>query len=423
MRVTGVDRGHGSAYRQADMRGVRAAAAALLLTVSACHGADAVPASTPEATGGRVVGYFANWGVYARKYHVKDVETSGSADRLTDLVYAFGGTDQGRCRPGDAYADYRRPVSAAESVDGQGDAPGRAVAGNINQLRKLKLRHPRLRVLWSFGGWTGSQGFTAAAKDPAAFAASCAEVLDDPRWAGVFDGIDIDWEYPNACGQTCDTSGREAFTSVVAALRARLGPKRLITAAISGDADPGGALDAADYAGAATELDWVNAMTYDYFGAGAEPGPTAPHSPLTAYPGIPDRNDTVEATVAKLLGMGVPARRILLGIGLYGRGWSGVTSAAPGGTSDGRADGTYEKGVEDYRVLKRSCPPVGTVGGTAYAFCGGQWWSYDTPATIAEKVSWARSQGLGGAFVWELSGDTADGELLDAIAAGWSHAS
>jgi chitinase len=418
VRVTAVDRGGRAAYRQADMRGVRAAAAASLLALSACHGADHEPRPAPtHRPFERVVGYFANWGVYARDYQVKDVETSGAADRLTDLVYAFGGTDQGRCRPGDAYADHGRRVAAAESVDGRADAPGQPVAGNINQLRKLKQRHPGLRVLWSFGGWTGSQGFSAAAGDPARFAASCADLLDDPRWAGVFDGIDIDWEYPNSCGQTCDTSGRESLRAVVAALRAKLGANRLITAAISGDAEPGGALDAADYAGAAAGLDWVNAMTYDYFGAGAEPGPTAPHSPLTAYPGIPDAADTVEATVAKLRGMGVPARKILLGIGLYGRGWTGVTSAAPGGASTGRADGTYEKGVEDYRVLTRSCPPVGTVGGTAYAFCRGQWWSYDTPATVAGKLAWARGQGLGGAFVWELSGDTADGELLAAIAA------
>jgi chitinase len=400
---------------------VRAASAALLvLTLSACQGNEAAPDTRTGRSAERVVGYFTNWGVYARDYQVKDVETSGAAGRLTDLVYAFGGTDQGKCRPGDAYADYQRRVTAAESVDGQGDAGGPGLKGNINQLRKLKLRHPGLKVLWSFGGWTGSQGFTAAAADPAAFAASCAEVLDDPRWAGVFDGIDLDWEYPNACGVTCDRSGREAFGELVTAMRARFGPGRLITAAITGDADPGGALDATDYATAAAGLNWVNAMTYDYFGAGSKPGPTAPHSPLTTYPGIPDADDTVQATVGKLVRMGVPRGKILLGIGLYGRGWSGVTSASPGGTSTGRAKGTYEQGLEDYKVLKTSCPPVGIVGGTAYAFCAGQWWSYDTPETIAGKIRWAMAQGLGGAFVWELSGDTDDGELVGAVTTGFA---
>ncbi|MFB7699812.1 glycosyl hydrolase family 18 protein, partial [Streptomyces sp. NPDC056099] len=64
---------------------------------------------------------------------------------------------------------------------------------------------------------------------------------------------------------------------------------------------------------------------------------------------------------------------------------------------------------------KNSCPSTGTVAGTAYAHCGTNWWSYDTPATIASKTAWAKNQGLGGSFFWELSGDTADGELIKAI--------
>lgn len=73
---------------------------------------------------------------------------------------------------------------------------------------------------------------------------------------------------------------------------------------------------------------------------------------------------------------------MLLGLGFYGRGWTGVTQAAPGGTATGAAPGTYEAGIEDYKVLKTRCPANGTVAGTAYAKCGSQWWSYDTPATV-----------------------------------------
>ena len=38
-------------------------------------------------------------------------------------------------------------------------------------------------------------------------------------------------------------------------------------------------------------------------------------------------------------------------------------------------------------MLKTSCPATGTVAGTAYANCGSNWWSYDTPATIAGKMT------------------------------------
>jgi chitinase len=33
-------------------------------------------------------------------------------------------------------------------------------------------------------------------------------------------------------------------------------------------------------------------------------------------------------------------------------------------------------------------------------------------------MSYARNQGLGGAFFWELSGDTGNGELISALAGG-----
>lgn len=36
-------------------------------------------------------------------------------------------------------------------------------------------------------------------------------------------------------------------------------------------------------------------------------------------------------------------------------------------------------------------------------------------ATIRGKVDYARQQGLGGTFFWELSGDTPGGELITAI--------
>jgi len=369
-----------------------------------------------------VVGYFTDWGVYGRDYQVKDVETSGSAATLTDLVYAFGQVKGGRCAPADSWADFQKPIAKADSVDGAADAAGTALRGNFGQLRKLKAKHPALKLIWSFGGWSGSDGFAEAAHDPAAFAASCRALLSDPRWSGLFDGVDIDWEYPNACGVTCDTSGRDALARVLGAMRTALGPDALITAAVTGDV---GKLTSADYAAAARPANWLNAMTYDYFGTAADGGAgddtedlhqTAPHSPLTAYPGIPRDSATTSATVDELLRLGIPAEKLLLGIGFYGRGWTGVTSPAVGGTASGPATGRYEKGLEDYEILARRCPPTGTVGGTVYAHCGSEWWSYDTPETIKTKMAYARSRALGGAFAWELSGDTPDAKLLKAMA-------
>ncbi|MYS06331.1 chitinase, partial [Streptomyces sp. SID6041] len=146
-------------------------------------------------------------------------------------------------------------------------------------------------------------------------------------------------------------------------------------------------------------------------------GPTAPHSPLTSYPGIPAQGFNSADAIAKLKAKGVPASKLLLGIGFYGRGWTGVTQSAPGGTATGPAAGV-EPGNQYYKVLKTTCPATGTIAGTAYAHCGTDWWSYDTPATVGTKMAWAKSQGLGGAFFWEFNGDTVDGELVNAISNG-----
>ncbi|GAA2054486.1 hypothetical protein GCM10009757_30260 [Streptomyces cheonanensis] len=384
-------------------------------------GATAPAAQEVTTTAGDVkLGYFAEWGVYNRNYHVKNIVDSGSADKITHINYAFGNVQNGECTIGDSYAAYDRFYSAAESVSGQADSwDTGALRGNFNQLRQLKELNPDLKVLWSFGGWTWSKGFGEAMQNPERFAQSCYNLVNDPRWEGVFDGIDLDWEYPNACGDSCDTSGPAVFGDMMQAFRGVFGDQ-LVTAAITADASDGGKIDAADYARGAEYADYLAVMTYDFFGAWAPTGPTAPHSPLESYDGIPQDGFNSAAAISKLKAQGVPSEKLLLGIGFYGRGWTGVSQAAPGGTASGAAPGTYEAGIEDYKVLATNCPATGTVAGTAYAHCGSQWWSYDTPQTVTDKMGWAKDQGLGGAFFWEFSGDSADGALVDAIHTGLS---
>jgi chitinase len=368
----------------------------------------------PPSSGRRILGYFVQWGVYGRNYHVKNIATSGSAAKLTHINYAFGNVVNGQCAIGDAYADYDRFYDAAGSVDGVSDTwDAGALRGSFNQLRKLKRLYPNLKILWSFGGWTWSGGFGQAAANPTAFANSCYNLVHDPRWNGVFDGIDIDWEYPNACGMSCDGSGPQAFVTLMAALRSRFGSE-LVTAAV-----PAGYqnINVANYGAAAQHVDWYNVMTYDFFGAWASTGPTAPHSPLHSYAGIPQANFFGDYAIQLYKSKGVPASKLILGIGFYGRGWTGVPNVNGGlnQSASGPAPGTYEQGTEDYKVLVSRCPATGTVAGTAMAYCGGTWWSYDTPSTIAGKMAYTRSQGLGGAFFWELSGDTGGGALISAL--------
>jgi chitinase len=383
-------------------------------SIKTSSSASSKSSSSTATTGGKkVIGYFTQWGVYGRNYHVKNIATSGSADKLTHIVYAFGNVTNGQCVIGDSYADYDKFYSAADSVDGNADSwDAGALRGSFNQLRKLKKMYPHIKVVWSFGGWTWSSGFGQAAANATSFANSCYGLVKDPRWADVFDGIDIDWEYPNECGNTCDTSGFSGYKNLMQALRARFGNNLLVTSAIGAGPSK---INAADYAGAAQYLDFYMVMTYDYFGAFAAQGPTAPHSPLYEYPGIPQAGFASDVAVQLLKSKGIPASKILLGVGFYGRGWTGVSQAAPGGAASGAAQGAYEPGINDYKVLKNSCPATGTIAGTAYAKCGSEWWSYDTPQTLVGKMDYVNQQNLGGTFFWELSGDTANGELINVL--------
>ena len=96
----------------------------------------------------RQVAYFIQWGIYGRSFFVKNVDTSGAAQRLTHINYAFGDVAPNAdgdvvCRSADPWADYDRPVSAGESVDGVEDTWAQPLRGNFNQLLKLKAKHPQ----------------------------------------------------------------------------------------------------------------------------------------------------------------------------------------------------------------------------------------------------------------------------------------
>src|SRR5699024_8279968 len=123
-----------------------------------------------------------------------------------------------------------KAYTADQSVNGKADTWDQPLRGNFNQLRQLKAKYPHLKVLFSMGGWSWSGGFgQAAASDAsaAAFAKSCRDMVEDTRWADVLDGIDIDWEYPNARGLTCDNSGSESSPRLLKALRKEFGNDRV----------------------------------------------------------------------------------------------------------------------------------------------------------------------------------------------------
>ncbi|MET7424846.1 glycosyl hydrolase family 18 protein [Dactylosporangium sp. NPDC005555] len=444
----------------------------------------AVTVTTDDAVGAgnyAKVGYFVQWGIYGRQYFVKNLDTSGAAAKLTHVNYAFANLDpvnltclQGVTRgttqnpqdpdqgtgAGDADADYARPFSAAQSVDGVADTGWETLRGNYNQLRKLKAKHPGLKVLISLGGWTYSKYFSDAAATQASrekLVRSCIDVYikgNLPLYngaggpgsaAGIFDGIDLDWEWPGAEGHPGNHWGpqdKANNTLLLAEFRKQLdaiGGKRYLLTAFT-PADPAkiaAGWDITHNDGTPSvfdSLDFANVQGYDFHGAGSDNS----WEPLrTGHQGnlYGDAQDpysftfSVQNAVAAYTSAGVNPRQLTVGFAFYGRGWQGVTAGTTNGEwqpATGAAPGQFaeEAGTRGYANLLAMVPgctvyhDVQSIATSCFTGNGGQWWTFDDTWSIDRKTAWLKQQGLLGGMIWEMSGDTTSGTLMTALNTG-----
>ncbi|MER5770697.1 glycoside hydrolase family 18 protein [Streptomyces sp. NPDC001985] len=397
------------------------------------------------------IGYFSQWGIYGRDYHVKNLETSGQAAKLTHINYAFANVSpEGKCLitgplgEADSWADYVRPVDASQSVDGVGDTADQRLAGNFNQLRELKAKNPNLKVLISLGGWTWSTHFSEAvftAEKRKSLVSSCLDIyikgnlpVDGARGgegaaAGVFDGVDIDWEWPGSAGEA-DTPYRpedkKNFTALVKEFRTQLDAHARSEARKTGKKAKHYDLSAFVPTAPAKidagfevpkimrDFDFVNLQGYDFHVSGEKT--TAQQSALYA------KNDfSVHQTVGDWLKRGAPAHKLVVGMPFYGQGWTGVSGGGDGmgQPAERPAPAVHQPGFEDYKVLKKLADSgkyqVHRKHGQAWLFDGTTLWTYDDPKVLDAKTEYIRDRGLGGAMFWSLDGDTENGELVKAV--------
>ena len=395
-----------------------------------------------------IVAYYPEWGAAYQHYYVKNVETSGSAKKITVLNYAFiepGPDSSGNiiAKFMNPYLDYQQVYSADSSVDGTADDSTQLLRGQFNQLKKLKAMHPGLKIVISIGGWTGSTWFSDAALTPQSREKFVNDCIDKfiygnlPRInnvggngvaAGIFDGFDIDWEFPVTGGDEGihhNKNDRENLSELITLFRKKLDglkPGFLLTAAIPAR---GSDLWKFDLAKDQVNINWYNLMTYDFHGSWDNKADhhTNLFSPPadTIFKGI---KESFAGSVHFLIdSAGVSPDKIVPGAAFYGRGWKVSNSANHGLYQPGIvAKGIFESGFNNYKDL---ISPLNN--GYEYHWDNdamAPWlfnprdstiWSFDDPESVALKTRFAYAHKLRGLMFWEISGDDSAGTLVNSI--------
>ncbi len=390
-----------------------------------------------------LAGYFEEWSIYAANYNIANLQTNGVADNISHLIYAFGnvapttGAPNAQCQLADTWADYQTPY--LPSVNGQPYAG--PLYGNFAALLQLKQLHPNLKIMISLGGSssTNAAGFAYAASTPALrsqLAASCIDLFINGNIApgisaaDLFDGIDIDWEFPSAADKHNFTLLLREFRQQLDAL-GRTNHHHYLLSIFA----PAGSQNYSniELAKVAAQLDFFNLQGYDLNGTWE----TVTNDAASLFDSRQDPNAGQglydDAVVSAYLEAGVPARQLVLGVPLYGYGWTGVPDSNDGlyqtstGPAPSPAGDTLEtNGVATYLTLasltgfEHHYDPR-RVAQWAYDPATLTFWTYDDPS-----IAWAKALyvdirvpgGLGGAFIWAFKDDDTNGTMVKTLARG-----
>ncbi|KAJ6586930.1 glycoside hydrolase [Mycena vulgaris] len=341
---------------------------------------------------------FVNWGIYGRKFPPSLIPHD-----LTHILYAFANlkADTGEVILSDDWAD--------KDIHYPGDSwndSGDNLYGNFKALYNLKKQNRHLRTLLSIGGWTYSPQFHPVVVSPALranFVRSSIKLLED---FGL-DGLDIDYEYPSNSAQAV------GYTELLRELRHGLDEharakgadyKFLLTIAAPCGPDNYQKLKVKEMD---KYLDFWNMMAYDFSGSWDS---VANHQ-ANVFGGPISASTSIHWYISQ----GVERSKIIMGVPLYGRSF--MNTEGPGKPFTGIGPGSWEQGVYDYRAL----PLPGShmfrdekaMASWSYDYEKKEMVSFDTEEVARWKGEWIRKEGLGGAMVWELSGDKGPREGME----------
>lgn len=324
--------------------------------------------------------YYSNWSIYQRKHSPNDLDYSV----IDQVYYAFLVLDNtGDLKLLDEWCDIQMPLTGPEGP----------ATGLIELFKQYKVKYPKLKVSFSIGGWGASEAFKVVAANPQSvsrFAQRCAEFL----LKYGFDGIDIDWEYPQN-----STEGHQ-FVNMLRLVRSeldRVKPGSLLSiAAPAGDENirnlPINEMN--------QYIDRWNLMCYDYTGSWSDK--SGFHSNLYGFNG--DNSLNTSDVVHKYINQGASRHKIIVGMPLYGRTFPRTQTI---GSSFDKSK-IQGEGTIDYKNL----PLPGTKEifdrqtKSAYCYDDTQLVTYDNTTTIIEKAKFIKQNHLGGGMFWDSAGDS-----------------
>lgn len=369
-------------------------------------------ASSMAAEGRMVVGYFPQWGVY-NQWFAGDLVHSGAAAQLTQLNYAQAFIRNNECVVADPMADMQLTYTEHNSVDGIADTAKDSLKGNFHQLQKLHTLYPQMRMVISLEGKAAD---FIAASQPAVrqtFVRSCIERFVQGHLAsgveapGLFDGFDLDWEYPTSTDNQNFLALLQEFRKQLDAVRPGL---TLAVAAGAGHQH----VAAVDWQQAASFLDQVGVMTYDYN------GPWDKQTGFVAPLRSSDPTDASASTaIADFVQHGVPRSKLLLGIPFYAYEWTDVPAGEHNGYGQAGTPVHDDLNYQTVVQLLASSPDAKVyrdpISKAPWVYDGKDFLTYDDAASLREKSRFVEEQKLAGVMIWELSGSDASGTMLRAL--------